>query len=161
MRAPRADDGRVALPQRGRLSSLPQGSTRDAEAESAKIERRPRTAVFQFLSWHQRVFFRPWKRPVETSREFQLQALEEWSAEEPAALKDAPPSQPYEVSEFLNCIIPLKQYLKARHESFTARQIKTRFSNWAKLTSDPDIFQTVKGLKMKFDCCPNAMGRGH
>ena len=38
-----------------------------------------------------------------------------------------------EVSDFLNCMILLKQYLRAKDASFKAGKIKTRFPNWAKL----------------------------
>ena len=49
----------------------------------------------------------------------------------------------------------LKQDLGAKHQTFKAAQIKARYQSWAKLTSDPDILQTVKGVKIQFESNPD------
>ena len=45
----------------------------------------------------------------------------------------------------------LKEYLRNKHEAFQAGQIKTKLANWEKLTSDPEVLETVTGMKINFD----------
>ena len=49
----------------------------------------------------------------------------------------------------------LKQYLRAKHKTFKAGKIKARYQFWVKLTSEPGILQTVKGVKIQFESNPN------
>ena len=53
-----------------------------------------------------------------------------------------------------NYIPALKAYLRAKQEGFQAGQIKTKLNNWKRMTSDPEVLETVKGLKIKFDGNP-------
>ena len=41
-------------------------------------------------------------------------------------------------------------YLRVKHGGFQAGQIKTKLNNWKRMTSDPEVLETVKGLKIKF-----------
>ena len=59
-----------------------------------------------------------------------------------------------QVSDMENYIHALKTYLRAKHERFQAGQIKTKLNNWKRMTSDPEVLETVKGLKIKFDGNP-------
>ena len=143
------------MPLQGRLPSLPQGSERRAEMKSAEGERRSWTTVVR----QQQHFVRPWESTLETSPaagKFQ-QTLEEGGLQEPEpAIDNAPPlPTTHEVSELHNCMPRLKQDLRAKHQTFKAGQIKTRYQSWAKLTSDPDILQTVLGVKIQFESNPN------
>ena len=45
----------------------------------------------------------------------------------------------------------LKEYLRNKHEAFQAGQITTKLANWEKLTSDPEVLETVTGMKINFD----------
>ena len=49
----------------------------------------------------------------------------------------------------------MKQYLRVKHKTFKEGQINTRYQSWAKLTSDPDILQAVKGVKIQIESNPN------
>ena len=59
-----------------------------------------------------------------------------------------------QVSDIENYIPALKTYLRGKHERFQAGQIKTKLNNWKRMTSDPEVLETVKGLKIKFDGNP-------
>ena len=59
-----------------------------------------------------------------------------------------------QVSDMENYIPALKTYLRAKHERFQAGQIKTKLNNWKRMVSDPEVLETVKGLKIKFDGNP-------
>ena len=87
------------------------------------------------------------------------QTLEEGSAETPP-VEDSPPLPATdEVSKCYSCMPALKQYPKWKHVSFTAEGIKTSTQlGRKKKTFDPDILQTVHGVKNKIWTKPRSNG---
>ena len=59
-----------------------------------------------------------------------------------------------QVSDMENYIPALKTHLRAKHERFQAGQFNTKLNNWKRMTSDPEVLETVKGLKIKSDGNP-------
>ena len=59
-----------------------------------------------------------------------------------------------QVSNFETNLDNLKLYLSQQVESFQAGKIRTCYSMWQELTSDPEILDTVKGLNIDFIANP-------
>ena len=47
-----------------------------------------------------------------------------------------------------------RTYIHMLSGGFQAGQIKTKLNNWKRMTSDPEVLETVKGLKIKFAANP-------
>lgn len=59
-----------------------------------------------------------------------------------------------QVSNFEANVDNLKLYLSQQVQIFQAGKIKTCYSMWQELTSDPEILNTVKGLNIDFIANP-------
>ena len=59
-----------------------------------------------------------------------------------------------QVSNFETNLDNLKLYLSQQVDSFQAGKIRTCYSMWQELTSDPEILDTVKGLNIDFIANP-------
>ena len=59
-----------------------------------------------------------------------------------------------QVSSFESNVDNLKLYLSQQVQSFEAGKIRTCYSMWQELTSDPDILNEVKGLNIDFITSP-------
>ena len=59
-----------------------------------------------------------------------------------------------EVSDLELCMPSLKAYLSTKKDLFMGGQIKTKLNEWEKLTSDPEVLQTVQGIQISFDQYP-------
>ena len=98
-----------------------------------------------------RGFFRP--TTLETGKQ-EAVALGEGQRGKPCQAQDlSGPSlqEGNQVSDFELCMPCFKEYLRNKHEAFQAGQIKTKLANWEKLTSDPEVIETVTGMKIHFD----------
>ena len=55
-----------------------------------------------------------------------------------------------QVSTFTHCLSALYSYLRAKFEHFQAGQIRSCIQHWHRITSDPQILETVTGAKIRF-----------
>ena len=154
----------VALPQGQWVPQEPKRGAGDSQTgpghEGSGQQKRARpVAPRKFKHWR---FFRP--PTLEAGRQLQQQETLDPGQEgcrsprgqqsQTLGMPAFPSGHENQVSDIENYIPALKTYLWAKHERFQAGQIKTKLNNWKRMTSDPEVLETVKGLKIKFDGNP-------